>query len=100
MALQSLPAAPAVSSAPEVRVQRPVPFWRALFCDENGIPDEANVAFLAALLELAGGAFIPHFPLAPFAASVCTLIPLYRLSRGDLRNALPANAEPVKPERP
>lgn len=60
-------------------------FFSCLLCDENGVPDEANVAFLACIITLIIGAFCPRFPLGEFAAAVCALLPLYRASRGDWR---------------
>ena len=64
-------------------------FWRALLADQQGVPDESAVAFLAALLTLMAGAFLRAFghafPLSEFATSVCVLIPLYKAARGDWR---------------
>lgn len=64
-------------------------FLRALVSDAQGVPDESAVAFLAALAALIAGAFLRAFnhpfPLAQFAAAVCTLIPLYKAARGDWR---------------
>ena len=64
-------------------------FLRALMSDESGIPDEANILFLAAGATLIAGAFLiafgRPFPLGEFAAAICALIPLYRVARGDWR---------------
>lgn len=65
-------------------------FFYALLCDEAGVPDEANVAFLVSLVALIVGAFLDgfgvgRFPLAEFGGAVCALIPLYRATRGDMR---------------
>lgn len=64
-------------------------FICSIFSDENGLPDEANVLFLAAGATLIVGAFLVafgyHFPLGEFAAANCALIPLYRAARGDFR---------------
>lgn len=64
-------------------------FLCGLLSDPKGIPDESALAFLLAVLALMAGAFLRAFghafPLADFAASVCALIPLYKVSRGDWR---------------
>lgn len=70
-----------------------MPFLRALLSDENGVPDEANVIFVAAAAALIAGAFLiafgHPFPLGDFAAAICALLPLYRASRGDWRGEQP-----------
>lgn len=64
-------------------------FLAAILADENGTPDEANLAFIAFAMALIAGAFLIAFgypfPLDALAASAGTIIPLYRASRGDWR---------------
>ncbi len=65
-------------------------FFYGLCSDENGVPDEANMAFLIAFFVIIIGAVynaykVHHFDMLAFAGGVGALIPIYRVSRGDLR---------------
>lgn len=65
-------------------------FFYGLLSDENGLWDEANFAFFVAFFVITLGAFINafssgEFPMLAYAGAVGALIPVYRVSRGDLR---------------
>lgn len=65
-------------------------FIKGLFSDKSGIPDEAAVAFFIALIVLTIGSFLKAFgyafPLINYATAIGTIIPLYKLTRGDWRD--------------